>query len=312
MHFCNPLSRLPTFSLSLTMFNSLCTNILDELLYALSVVHVNPGDTVYVAVDLLNSPLPLKDPLLSHLSKREVRTYILDLYLKAIRSAVGSSGTILSGTFSYKCMNAHISYYHETTPSELGPFSEHIRIQQGSLRSLHPVFSVSGQGPKATSILSNVGLSAFGPCSPFGRFNRFNVKFLNIGLPFNKSLTYIHHLEQCYGATHRYNMLVPSKVFSNGQHLDLPFSAYMRWRSVDSSPDVQPLERALSDSNKLFTYYSTQFRVFSADTPSIDSLGYELLTQNPFIFSSPQIPVYIDDSSLRPTKQASSVILKLI
>lgn len=294
------------------MFNSLCTSILDELSHAFSAVHVNTGDTVYVAVDLLKSPLPLKDPQLSHLTKKELRSHILDLYLKAIRTAVGSSGTILAGTFSYKCMNPQISYYHETTPSELGPFSDYIRTRPESLRSLHPVYSVSGQGPKAISILSNVGLSAFGPCSPFGRFNRFNVKFLNIGIPFNQSLTYIHHLEQCYGASHRYNMLVPCKVFSNGKHLNLPFSAYMRWRGVDTSPDVQPLECALTDSNNLFTYSSTQLRVFSVDTLSIDEVGYKLLTQNPFIFSTPQIPVYIDDSALIPAKQASSVTLKLI
>ena len=118
---------------------------------------------------------------------------------------LGPEGTLLVGTFTYTCSQSSFPFILEESPSEIGPFTDWLRQQPDAVRSLHPIFSLAGVGVHASEILSQTGGSAFGPYSPFGRLANYKARFVNLGIPFSQSLTYVHHLEQCYGCNHRYN-----------------------------------------------------------------------------------------------------------
>lgn len=275
------------------MTESEATKALNKLLKGLG---VTAGETIYVAVDMAHIPLPRWPIALNQKAIQERRNRWCTFLLKQIMELLGPQGTLLVGTFSYSCGNPEIPFVHEDTPSEIGPFTDWIRRHPQSIRSLHPIFSVAGIGHKANEILNNTGGAAFGTCSPFGRLSKYNTRFVNLGTPLWKSLTYVHHLEQNYGCTHRYHKFFSNTVFQNGEKVNREFSGYMRWRGVNAGVDIKPLEDTLRREGVLIEIKESEIFGQSALVRDIDLIGYSLLSKNSLIFFNPKIKVNIDDS----------------
>lgn len=263
--------------------------LLDEL-------GVAAGEAIYLAIDMARVPLPQWSATLDRHAIRAREDQWCKFVFEHIMEALGPRGTLLVGTFSYSCGNPEIPFVLEQTPSEIGPFTNWVRQHPQAIRSLHPIFSVAGIGPKAGEILSNTGGAAFGPCSPFGRLTQHGVRFVNLGIPFRQSLTYVHHLEQTYGCNHRYHKIFSGVVVQNGQTVDREFLGYMRWRGVDARVDIGPLEDTLKHTGLLREV--SQYCLFgqSAQTIDIDHIGYRMLTEDSRAFSTPKVRVNLDES----------------
>ncbi len=119
------------------------------------------------------------------------------------------------GTYGYSCGNPEIPFMVEETRSEIGSFTSCVRQQPQTTRSMHPIFSEVGFGSSAGDILTNAGGAEFGP-SPFGRLAGLDAHFVCLGAPFHLSITYLHHLEQCYGCNHRYHKIFTTTVIKEG------------------------------------------------------------------------------------------------
>jgi aminoglycoside N3'-acetyltransferase len=264
-------------------------SVLDEL-------GVTRGETIYLAIDMARLPLPHWPVALNRNAIRDREDRWCAFLFEHIIEALGPHGTLLIGTFSYSCGNPEIPFVVEETRSEIGPFTNWVRQQPQSIRSLHPIFSVTGIGPKAGNILTNTGGAAFGPCSPFGRLTAHGARFVNLGIPFRQSLTYVHHLEQCYGCNHRYHKTFSGVVFQNGQKVKREFLGYMRWRGVDAGVDVGPMEEALKKAGLLREVSQPCLFGQSARAIDIDHIGYQMLIEDSRAFSTPKIRVDIDDS----------------
>ena len=155
--------------------------LLDEL-------GVASGETIYLAIDLGRVPLPSWPVALNRNAIREREDRWCAFLFEQILEALGPHGTLLVGTFSYSCGNPENPFVVEETRSEIGPFTNWVRQQPQTIRSLHPIFSVAGIGPNAADILTNTGGAAFGPCSPFGRLAPHGARFVNLGIPFRPSV----------------------------------------------------------------------------------------------------------------------------
>lgn len=280
-------------------------SLLDEL-------GVTAGDTIYFAIDMARVPLPQWPVSLERNAIRSRENRWCSFLFEQIMDVLGSSGTLLIGTFSYSCGNPEIPFVYEETPSEIGPFTNWIRKHPHAIRSLHPIFSVAGIGPKAATILNNTGRAAFGPCSPFGRLTSHDTRFVNLGVPLRLTLTYIHHLEQCYGCNHRYHKTFSGDVIKNGQKLDGEFLGYMRWRGVDASVHLLPLEEALRNAGVLREASRSSASGQSVLAADLDRIAYKMLSEDSRAFSSPKIRVLLDESMVSDTPgQGTSITFKL-
>ena len=65
-------------------------------------------------------------------------------------------------------------FIYEKTISSSGSFSEFIRGMKGSLRSSHPVFSVTSIGKNKKKICSSNAISNYGKGSPYDNFLKLN------------------------------------------------------------------------------------------------------------------------------------------
>ena len=263
------------------------------------------GETIYLALDMARLPLPHWPADLNRNAIRDREDRWCAFLFEHIMEALGPRGTLLVGTFSYSCGNPEIPFVIEETRSEIGPFTNWVRQQPQSIRSLHPIFSVAGIGPNAADILTNTGGAAFGPCSPFGRLIKHKTRFVNLGVPLWKSLTYVHHLEQCYGCNHRYHKTFSGAVIQNGRQVDREFLGYMRWRGIDAEPNLSPLDIALKGAGLLCEVSQHHLFGQSSLAIDIDQIVYQMLTQDARAFLSPKIRVDIDDSIIAaaPSKQ---------
>jgi aminoglycoside 3-N-acetyltransferase len=257
---------------------------------------VIPGRTIYLSIDMSKVLLPKIPAALNRKEIQDRESKWCKFILDHILEAIGDKGTLLVPTFSYSCGATNRPFQLEITPSEVGPFTEYFRQYPGVIRSLHPIFSIAGLGPKASTILENTGKSAFGILSPFGRLGDHDTLFLMLGTDITNSLTYMHHLEHNYGCSHRFHKIFHSEVFKNNKLQQGPWSAYVSYLGINVESDLSEFESDLKNANTLNGFSLNGHINQSVSIKDIDSLGYEKLDKNPSYFCSRSIEVRLDES----------------
>lgn len=164
-----------------------------DLTKLLKSVGLKAGDCCYVAGNV------------SALAKTKVkRNILLPTCLSAFQKVVGVNGTIFSPSSSMNLCNTEIPYDSQNTQSfEMGAFAEFVRRVDGSKRSTHPFWSISGIGKKS-NILLQVSRHAYGVGSPWSKFLDLDTRQINLGLHPSKAVTLIHHIEVVVGVPYRY------------------------------------------------------------------------------------------------------------
>jgi aminoglycoside 3-N-acetyltransferase len=263
----------------MSLYDKTCHEYI-RFLEGLTQLGLNPGDTVYLAIDMGVIGFPkIKVPFTKEGFRQRERAWC-DFVFEGIFDVIGENGTLLTPTFSYDYARSQTPYHHETSPSEIGPFTEYLRTRPDSVRSLHPLFSISGVGKNAHAILDNVGKSAYGLCSPFMRLSRYQTKFLFLGTTI-RNMTYFHHLEQLYGVNHMYNKVFDTEVFKDGEVVPGPWLAFVRYLGRGVEAEIEKLEDFLRERS-----FVQECERLSAQLVSIEKVNLvaeEMLILNPWI-----------------------------
>jgi aminoglycoside 3-N-acetyltransferase len=272
----------------------------DALLAALSAAGVRAGDVAYLGVDMSGFALPRRPVPRSRaeaLAQREEQCAFL---LDVLRAAVGPEGTLLAPSFSYAYARHGTPYVHETSPSELSPFTEHLRTRPGTLRSFHPLFSVCGAGPAAAALLEGCGRSAYGPESPFGRLAARHAKFVGVGVRLAQFLTYAHHLEQVVGVNHAYHKVYNGPAFRGGVEQPGPWLAFVRYLGIGVELAVERLEERVRAEGALREQAGSAGLVVAADVAAVERIGCRMLAENPWAFVAEPVEVHVDAPGAAP------------
>ena len=151
------------------------------------------------------------------------------VYLDAILEVIGSSGTLVVPTYTTQVARYDIDFVWEDTPSVVGLFSEYVRTRQESLRSIHPLSSLTAIGRKKNEICANNGLSDFGWDSPFHRLLKSNAKIMSIGLEGGYSVGIAHHVEAACCVPYVYNKRLKWRPIIAGKQLETYYTATVRY-----------------------------------------------------------------------------------
>jgi aminoglycoside 3-N-acetyltransferase len=123
--------------------------------------------------------------------------------IDALRSILTEEGTLIVPTFNYDFCDGK-PFDIKKTPSKMGIISELVRIDLNSKRTLDPVFSFAIIG-KHRDYLANLRSDhSFGPNSIFAKLRELDAKIMIIGLAYNESMTFFHHIEETQGCDYRY------------------------------------------------------------------------------------------------------------
>jgi aminoglycoside 3-N-acetyltransferase len=215
-----------------------------ELTSALAESGIVEGDLVYLSTRLFG---------LGHMSDCANRNDFLAKSLKSIRAVIGARGTIVAPSFTQQVGDFAMDYVHETTPCRTGLFSEYIRSQETSVRSVHPVFSVVANGPLANDICHEVSPVAFGADSAFDRIVQFGGKATCVGFQRQTGhiVSLMHHVETVFAVPYYYTKLVAADVYMSGQKMTQDYFINVKYLEFDVRFDFLHYISALEKSDLL-------------------------------------------------------------
>ncbi len=280
----------------------------DQLRDILAALEVRRGDTVYLGIDMGHVPLPGYSAELTRDAIRAREEKWCAFVLQVLREALGPEGTLLVATFTYSYAGQSVPFVLEESPSEVGPFTEYFRRQPDTIRSLHPLHSISGVGRHAHAILDNVGKAEYGAMSPYARLGEYGTKLLCLGAPLAASITYVHHLEQTYGINHRYTKAINTPVYRNGERVPGPWLCFMRYLGVATMPRHEHIEERLRAEGVLREATIDAHPMQCVDVHDVDRIGYAMLVENPCAFLERSVEVRLDESEVAAAPVADSVV----
>jgi aminopeptidase-like protein/aminoglycoside N3'-acetyltransferase len=223
-----------------------------DLIHTLREVGIMQGDIVFCHVDLGALGIPEAAAKLNPRSdtfRHDLSDAMCETLLAALRESVGAHGTILIPTFSYS-FTKNQPYDPDTTPSDVGEFTNYFRQQPDVIRSANPIFSVAGCGARAHEMLDDLPTDCFGADSVFDRIVRANAKYVLIGTGVISS-TLLHHPEQMLGVPYRFLKLFSAQRKDGARWIKESWLYNVRIYQPNCATDVSRLEADLRSQNQL-------------------------------------------------------------
>ncbi|MCX7755434.1 MAG: DUF4910 domain-containing protein [Anaerolineales bacterium] len=123
--------------------------------------------------------------------------------IEALLDILGPEGTLIMPTFNYDFLRG-VPWDMRTTPSQMGILTELVRTDPRAKRMFHPIYSMAAIGRRADEVAAHRSNDCFGETTIFSKFRAWDARILIIGLPYSKSITFLHHCEQMAGVDYRF------------------------------------------------------------------------------------------------------------
>ena len=125
------------------------------------------------------------------------------IVINALEGALRPEGTLIMPTFNFD-FNKGVPWDVRSTPSKMGILTELVRTDSRARRVFHPFYSFAILGKHADMLGSLRYKSAYERDSVFGKLRDLDGKIMVIGLSYNDSMTFFHHIEQMEGVDYRF------------------------------------------------------------------------------------------------------------
>jgi aminoglycoside 3-N-acetyltransferase len=123
--------------------------------------------------------------------------------IRALETTLGAAGTLIMPTFNFD-FNKGVPWDVRKTRSKMGALTEVVRVDPRAKRVFHPFYSFAVLGKHAEMLGSLRYKSAYERNSVFGKLRDLDGKIMVIGLSYNDSMTFFHHIEQMEGVDYRF------------------------------------------------------------------------------------------------------------
>lgn len=167
--------------------------------------------------------------------------------IDAILDVIGPAGTLIMPTFNYDFLRG-TPWDIRTTPSQMGALTELVRTDPRARRMFHAIYSMSAIGKHADELAAHRSNDCFGETSIFSKFREWDAKILILGLPYSKSITFLHHCEQAAGVDYRFlKDFSGVAIDAHGKPQDVSYTMFVRDVERGVVLDFEPIG-ALLDS----------------------------------------------------------------
>ncbi|MBT3323207.1 MAG: AAC(3) family N-acetyltransferase [Anaerolineae bacterium] len=124
---------------------------------------------------------------------------VIDAFLEVL----GENGTLLMPTFNFDFCKG-VDWDVRETPSQMGYMTNLVRTDPRATRVFHPIYSFAVIGKYAQAFGDLRDKSSYGANSAFAKLCELDGKIMVIGLSYNDSMTFFHHIEEMEGVDYRY------------------------------------------------------------------------------------------------------------
>jgi aminopeptidase-like protein/aminoglycoside N3'-acetyltransferase len=146
---------------------------------------------------------------------------VCETLYSAMREVIGTEGTMLLPAFSFSFYRNE-DFDAQTTPSIQGAwsssleFTEYFRRLPEVVRSVDPILSVAGLGPKAENLLTRLPNTSYGTDCLYERLLKSGGKICGIGVDLGDA-SFLHYVEEAVGVPFRYKKLFTGRIGQNGK-----------------------------------------------------------------------------------------------
>lgn len=201
----------------------------------------------------------------------------LEMLFATFREVLSPRGTIVVPTFNFDFAKGK-DFNTQTTPAKsMGVFSEYVRMQPTSLRTSHPLQSISINGHFATDLAARNTIGAFDPGSAFDRMLDLDFKLLLLGATIN-ACSIIHYSEQKAEVPYRFWKEFTGLV--DGKEV----TSRMFVRNLDIEPQLSllPIQNKLQELGLWKEVKVNYGSLVSFHITDFVSIANEILAHDPF------------------------------
>ena len=131
--------------------------------------------------------------------------------IDALLEVLGAEGTLIMPTFNFDFCKGEL-WDVRNTPSHMGAITNMVREHPEAKRVFHPIYSFAILGKHAAFLTAERYHSSYGANSLFAKLRQLDGKIMVIGLIYNDSMTFFHHVEEMEGVDYRYMKEFTGKV----------------------------------------------------------------------------------------------------
>ena len=169
---------------------------------------------------------------------------VVDAFLEVL----GPEGTLIMPTFNFDfCEGA--PWDVRETPSKMGYMTELVRKDSRAKRVFHPIYSFAIIGKHADFLTAERYTSSYGANSVFARLRELDGKIMVIGLSYNDSMTFFHHVEEMEGVDYRFMKSFTGPVTDwDGTTSEQTFTMLVRDRDNGVHTMVDPMGASMEEA----------------------------------------------------------------
>ena len=236
---------------------------------------ISEGDTLLVHNSLISFGIPTDIKLIDVSSS--IYTQLL--------SFIGEKGTVVVPTFNFDFCKG-VAFDRQSTPSKgMGSFSEYIRMLPQSVRSKHPMQSVSANGPNSGFITANDTRSSFEPGSSFDRLLELDTKVLLLGANMH-ALSMIHWVEEKYDIPYREWKTFTGTCIDEGEEKVKSYKRFVRPLVANPLLNLDAIEGYLLSESKIESSSVGGGMVKMFNLHDFVSIASKCIEKNPHFFVS--------------------------
>jgi aminoglycoside 3-N-acetyltransferase len=236
---------------------------------------IKKGDVLNIHSSIFNFGLPsdVKNNYLPH----AIFT-ILD-------EVLGHEGTIAVPAFNFDFCKG-VPFNRQSTPPKLmGSFSEFVFSLKESIRSYHPMQSVSVTGRYADEITKHDTLSSFDENGPWVTMEKLNAKIVLLGSSF-RSPSFIHLVEEREQVPYRYWKSFTGSYTDHGEESERTYKMYVREMEWNPALSLSPLEPLLAEKNLIRSVKIGRGIIICINASDFLMVATEKIRNNPYYFIS--------------------------
>jgi len=199
-----------------------------------------------------------------------------------VEAAGGRSLWIPAYNYDF-CRTGH--YDVERTPAQVGALPEFFRVHQAEWRTDTPVFSVTGTGPRPTSIPGDV-VDPFGASSEFHQLCDSQGLLLFYGVPFSPTIThYVERTRTPVGPLYRYDKLFTGRIrYASGDERSVRLLYHVAPKGVTVKYDMPRLKQELLDAGVMKNLPPEFGRSYVVMASELAAFWAACLERDPFHF----------------------------
>ncbi len=245
-----------------------------DILISLKKIGIKKKDTIFVNPEIYKFGL-YKDA-------KNADEYF-NIFYQTLKNLIGPDGTLCMNTYSFDTLRYNKNFNHNDNKTTSGKLSEILLKDKKSIRSNHPVFSVSAIGKYANFICKNNSLHNYGYNSPYHKFLKKNGKIVNLGM--NPWQNPFHHVSEfLIGVPYYYNKFTNVKYFKNKKICNLKFSSFVRYLNFDLIENFNEIEKLLKKDKSIKSFKLGDSYVYSIDANKYVNSCIKILSKNQFAF----------------------------